>query len=711
MKRIVTVLCALALALSVTLSANDQAREQKLQQAIDLIESKGDLAKAAPLLEDVAKSADRALAARGLLYLAQAQERFGHADAVATYQRIINEFGGPADAMATTAEVVVARARLAAIAQKSAEPVARQVADGVGGNAVSPDGRYLAFVDDGANVAVHDLAASQDVRLTNDGKWNDRFAERPVPSPDSRSIAYGWRTSGQPATLRVIGRDGGPPRVVYSDKEKADFIFPCGWSSDGKWILAELGKSSTSGNYPRDLVLIPVASGATRFIMRVERGAAHFRLSPDGRWVAYDRPGAPGKSARDVFVVSVDTGKDIAIRPHEADDYMLGWFPEPKSERILFGSDRGTTYGIWATRVVEGRAQGEPTLIRPGTGVVQSQDFTRKGDFYYRQSVVQNQVSVGALNRTVDDGSVRLTPLEGRFTDGMMQAVWSPDSARVAYLQAATPPAVLRNPITQVNPNLNLKLMVQTIATGEVRPLSPLLRIMQNPVWLPNGSGVIVQGTDMGGTHVEQGRQGLFLIDLATGALTTIADRDAPSKAPNRSLPAVSPDSRRIFFKQTAQTQTAQGQGEIGTLIVRDMTSGAEQALMQEAIQSFALSPDGERLAVLGSSLSELVVISSVTGEARLPVTAVRGWNIEPTATWSHDSRSIFVVRMDAEYRNGEIWEIPVDGAAPRSTGIRPPGRTFRLSASLDGNRLAVSTRRTSPETWVLQNLSTQREK
>src|SRR4051794_15582048 len=121
MKRTVTILCALALLLSITLSANDKAREQELQQAIDLIESKGDLAKAAPLLEDVAKSPDRALAVRGLLYLAQVQERYGHGDAVATYQRIVSEFGGPKDATATSAEVAAAHAQLAAIAQKGGE--------------------------------------------------------------------------------------------------------------------------------------------------------------------------------------------------------------------------------------------------------------------------------------------------------------------------------------------------------------------------------------------------------------------------------------------------------------------------------------------------------------------------------------------------------------------------------------------------------------
>jgi len=44
--------------LTATLLAQDPAREQKLQQAIDLIESKGDVAHAMPLLEDAANKPD-----------------------------------------------------------------------------------------------------------------------------------------------------------------------------------------------------------------------------------------------------------------------------------------------------------------------------------------------------------------------------------------------------------------------------------------------------------------------------------------------------------------------------------------------------------------------------------------------------------------------------------------------------------------------------
>jgi len=80
--------------------AADTAREQTLQRGIDLMESKGDLAKAMPLFEDAARSSDRELAAQALLYLGRAQERQDKQKARATYERIIKEFGNQTESAA-----------------------------------------------------------------------------------------------------------------------------------------------------------------------------------------------------------------------------------------------------------------------------------------------------------------------------------------------------------------------------------------------------------------------------------------------------------------------------------------------------------------------------------------------------------------------------------------------------------------------------------
>ena len=56
MKLKALVMMVVTLALGATLIGQDQMRERKLQQAIDLLETKGDAVRAMPLLEDVAKA-------------------------------------------------------------------------------------------------------------------------------------------------------------------------------------------------------------------------------------------------------------------------------------------------------------------------------------------------------------------------------------------------------------------------------------------------------------------------------------------------------------------------------------------------------------------------------------------------------------------------------------------------------------------------------
>ena len=106
MRKIITALTLFAAALY----AADPARAQTLQRAIDLMESKGDMAKAMPLFEEAAHSADKALAARALLYLGQAQERQGAERARATYERIIKEFGNQTETVTAVEEASLQKA-------------------------------------------------------------------------------------------------------------------------------------------------------------------------------------------------------------------------------------------------------------------------------------------------------------------------------------------------------------------------------------------------------------------------------------------------------------------------------------------------------------------------------------------------------------------------------------------------------------------------
>src|SRR3989304_6100882 len=97
MKRILSVLAIMFVAgvgTAAILTAGQSADARKLQQAIDLIESKSDVKAATPLLEALAKSRDRAVAGRAGLWLARLEEPVDATKARTRYEGLVRDFAG-----------------------------------------------------------------------------------------------------------------------------------------------------------------------------------------------------------------------------------------------------------------------------------------------------------------------------------------------------------------------------------------------------------------------------------------------------------------------------------------------------------------------------------------------------------------------------------------------------------------------------------------
>ncbi len=157
----------------------------------------------------------------------------------------------------------VAHARPAA--DESTRVVTRRVWAGDDVNldgAPSPDGRYLSFVDaPGGDLAIRDLLAGQNRRVTNGGTWSD-YSEASAFSPDGRRLVYTWyRNSIRRYELRLIGVDGSGPRVLVSDSAFAWFG-PPDWSANGRDIAVVISRSDRS----KALALVAVETGALRIL-------------------------------------------------------------------------------------------------------------------------------------------------------------------------------------------------------------------------------------------------------------------------------------------------------------------------------------------------------------------------------------------------------------------------------------------------------------
>ncbi len=128
---------------------------------------------------------------------------------------------------------------------------------GIGGQ-VSPDGRYISFVDySTGNLTVQELATGENRHLTQKGTWldSDDLPQGSRISPDSRSVAYAWYNREPDfVELRVVGIDGSGDRLLYG--EHAVDVRPLDWSPDGKRVLASLKPKDG----PYQLVWVPQAS-------------------------------------------------------------------------------------------------------------------------------------------------------------------------------------------------------------------------------------------------------------------------------------------------------------------------------------------------------------------------------------------------------------------------------------------------------------------
>lgn len=195
---------ALLVVLSVMLIAG-QARtpSQQFQEAVSLMDTRGDYPAAIRLFEAIARGSDRRLAARALLYIGLCYEQLGREDAAKAYQRLVRDFADQSDL------VTQAQARLAALARpvdsSGSTLAARRIwaGSGVGPwSALSPDGQHVTFPDwETGDLALLDLSTGQKRPLTRNASWfsSEGFAN----SRSTRRTENRSPTCGLPTTART----------------------------------------------------------------------------------------------------------------------------------------------------------------------------------------------------------------------------------------------------------------------------------------------------------------------------------------------------------------------------------------------------------------------------------------------------------------------------------------------------------------------------
>jgi Tol biopolymer transport system component len=211
---------------------------------------------------------------------------------------------------------------------------------------LSQDGRTLAYFSvgmTGADLRVRNLEDGADTPVSGAAHVNRGF---PALSPSGRRIAYGAIVSGPPVRrpLFLASVDDGEARAVRDD---------CG-GRPRQWIDEQTLLIETYGSGLNSFLTLDVRDGSQRpLLSSATRKVSNPRISPDGRWLAFDTM-HPGGSPQ------------VAIAPlgHVTPILEPAWTVIPESASHPFWSRDGSVLHYLPAASSQPRVTSRATRLR-----------------------------------------------------------------------------------------------------------------------------------------------------------------------------------------------------------------------------------------------------------------------------------------------------------------------------------------------------------
>ncbi len=554
----------------------------------------------------------------------------------------------------------------------------------------SPDGRYVSMTDwSTGNLVLRNLATDATVELSHKGSWatSDDFAETSTISPDGKSIAYGWYSdSASKFDVRVTslaGPDSGRTRVIYQGK-KAAFTAAQAWTPDSRNVVTVI----QDGDRTTHIALVPAFGGKSSRLKSFDwRYPNDISVSPDGKWLAYDFPPEERSGDRDVFLLALDGSAESVVSKENGDDFVVGWTRD--GSRVLYGSEKGGTPGVWAVSVVNGKPTGSPVLVRSDMWRMVPLGATKTGRVVYQVNTGTRDVFTAALDPKT--GDVASKPAAMNSPSNITFALsWSPDGQHMAQVVPRSRGTRAYGPSD---------IIIRSIEQGEMRRLSPQMSRITGVNWPSNGSGLLVRGADT------KGQDGIFAVDLETAKMRPIVEN--PVSNIGRSL-TLAPGGKMAYF---VGTDSSSRKSHITRL---DLGTGAMQVLYTvdtpQFVNGMAASPDGRQLAIGirgGKSRRGIIVLLPVTGGT--PREIYRFSESEavffPSGfSWRERGELIFGVGQASDSSNSKIdlRALSLSDGTLRSLHV-PPARISGVRMSPDGRRIAYIVNDVSAELWTME--------
>jgi Tol biopolymer transport system component len=467
-------------------------------------------------------------------------------------------------------------------------------------------------------------------------------------------------------------------------------MFPCGWTPDGKQLLVVHSLPDRTSR----IAMATVDGGSVRVIKSVGWQGVNARLSPDGRFIAYDRPVDDKTNARDIFILAVDGSQETAVVVGPSNDTLPVWSAD--GSQLLFVSNRTELPSLWSIPIRNGRAAGAATLLQADFAGKRPLGLTRDGVLYYN---ARGAGGTNVYSAELDSSMKMAQPPRiavDRFINSNLGGSVSSDGQYLAYYSG--------------RPGRGLVIMVRNLKSNEDREIALKETVVSpwssGPMWSADGGSLIVASRD------PQKPGPLFLrVQVADGKTEPLLHI-----GPQQGF-ALSPDGKSLYY---AEQDADSVPDKVGTRLVRyDFDSKGETVLKRGSwVISISVSPDSRQVAYLVSGRgsqedgapdrgSRLEVMPAWGGEARViyrDTPWLDGSRYNGLA-WSSDGRYLVFVRGGVTGNEpNSLWRISLTGGQLEQIGsmkgniknphMGPGDRTIYFTASEPA----------PSELWALQN-------
>ena len=245
------------------------------------------------------------------------------------------------------------------------------------------------------------------------------------------------------------------------------------------------------------------------------------------------------------------------------------------ADGLVYVSARGGSPGVWKQPLSNGKARGEPRLVRGDLWRLFAGDkgvwLDAAGRLYYEINAGDRDAYMVSLD--AQTGHTRSQPLALSKDPGTdyQGPQFSPDGKYVAVIARPS--------------GKSQEVLIRSLSGDEVRRFPVLGRVGLSAQWIPGSQALALTVFDSSFS------QNLVRLDLVSGAQSVLLKQGGMSPV------AFSPDGRTVFYSPHARNDAVAPQ-----VVARELASGSEHAVYTaprgSSVIASAVSRDGKTLMV-----------------------------------------------------------------------------------------------------------------